>query len=63
MQEKSYHYPTVPEITIIREGIVKLLKNLITNKAAGPDDLAPTILKELSTEIASILQKTFAKSL
>ena len=53
----------MPEITITLEVIVKLLKNLKTNKGAGPDDLAPTVLKELSIEIAPILQKIFAKSL
>ena len=53
----------MPEITVTSEGIVKLLKNLKTNKASGPDNLAPTLLKELSTEIAPILQKIFAKSL
>ena len=51
------------EITITREGIVKLLKNLKTNKAAGLDDLAPTVLKGLSAEIAPVLQKSFTKSL
>ena len=45
MQENTYHYPVMPEITITREGIVKLLKNLKTNKAAGPDALAPTKFK------------------
>ena len=44
----------MPEITITSEGIVK------QNKAASPDDLAPAALKELSTEIAPILQKIFA---
>ena len=39
MQEKSYHYPAMPEITVTREGIVKLLKNSKTNKAAGQGDL------------------------
>ena len=51
------------QITITSDGLVKLLKNLKTSKAAGPYDLAPTVLKELSTEIAPILQKIFAKSL
>ena len=63
MQENSYCYPTMPEITVTSEGIVNFLKNLKTNKASGPDNLAPTLLKELSTEIAPILQKIFAKSL
>ena len=51
-QESGFQYPTMPEIIITREGIIKLLKNLKSHKAAGPDDLAPAVLKELSTEIA-----------
>ena len=58
MQEKSYHYSTITS-----ERIIKLPKNLKTNMAAGPDDLAPTVLKELSIENTSILQKIFAKPL
>ena len=63
MQEKCYHYPAMSEITVTREGIVKRLKNSKTNKAAGQDDLAPTVLKELSTEISPVLQKIFTTSL
>ena len=63
MQENSYHYPNMSQITIVSDGLVKLLKNLKTSKAAGPDDLAPTILKELSTEIAQSILQILAKSL
>ena len=53
----------MPEIIITRDGIIKLLKNLKYHKAAGPDDLAHTVLKELSTEIAPVLQKIYTKSI
>ena len=37
-------------------GILKLLKNLKPNKAAGPDKLKPLLIQELMEEIAPILQ-------
>ena len=62
-QEDSFQYPTMPEIIITRDGIIRLLKNLKSRKAAGPDDLVPAVLKELSTEIAPVLQKIYRKSI
>ena len=62
-QEDSFQYPTMPEIIITRDGIIRLLKNLKSRKAAGPDDLVPAVLKELSTEIAPVLQKIYSKSI
>ena len=53
----------MPDITISVAGIDKLLKNLQPNKAAGPDDLRPTVLKELHHEISPILQVIFQVSL
>ena len=44
----------MPDITVICEGIAKLL-NLNPNKAAGTDEIKPRVLKELATEIAPIL--------
>ena len=48
-------YQTMPDITITCEGIAKLLLNLNPNKADGPDEIKPRVLKELATEIAPIL--------
>ena len=45
------------------QGISKLLKNLHPDKAAGPDEIRPIILKELHAEIAPILQVIFQASL
>ena len=47
----------MPDIIISTVGIDKLLRNLQPNKAAGPDDLKPEVLKELHSEIAPTLQK------
>ena len=44
-------------------GIKKLLDNLKPHKASGPDSIPPTVLKELSNEIAPILQIIFQISL
>jgi hypothetical protein len=53
----------MPDITITCEGIAKLLLNLNPNKAAGPDEIKPRVLKELATEIALILTIIFQISL
>ena len=62
-QSCTPEYPEMPDIIISTAGIDKLLKNLQPNKAAGPDDLKPAVLKELHSEIAPILQKIFQASL
>ena len=39
--------------------VYKLLKNLNPNKAAGPDNITPRVLKELATHVAPILTIIF----
>ena len=56
-------FPTMPDITISTEGITKLLRNLQPDKAAGPDNIKPVLLKELHQEIAPALQVIFQLSL
>jgi hypothetical protein len=56
-------YPTMPEIQVTENGILKLLQNLNPYKAAGPDNIKPIILKTLAPEIAPILTTIFIKSL
>jgi hypothetical protein len=41
----------MPEITITENGVEKLLQNLNPNKACGPDELAPRLLKELAHDL------------
>ena len=50
-------------INISREGVYKLIKNINTNKATGPDIIAGKILKENIETISDILTIIFDKSL
>ena len=50
-------------LEISTNGIEKLLKNLKPDKAAGPDRIKPIVLKELSEQIAPILQVIYTVSL
>jgi hypothetical protein len=54
--------PEMPEISISVEGVDKLLLGLSPNKACGPDEISPRILKELHHEISPILTKIFKLS-
>ena len=45
-------HPPMPSITITVQGVDKLLTGLNPNKAQGPDEISPRLLKELHTEIA-----------
>jgi len=50
-------------ISISKAGVIKLLANLNSSKAAGPDSIRPTVLKELREEIADLITALFQKSL
>ena len=54
-------HPTMPDICISKEGIEKMLLNIKPDKAAGPDSLPATVLKELSHEIAPILELIYCR--
>ena len=51
----------MPEIDL--NGVLKLLANLKPDKAAGPDNIKPVLLKELRSEIAPVFKTIFEKSL
>ena len=53
----------MPQIDISTAGVKKLLDNLKPHKASGPDLIPPSVLKELSSEIAPIPQIIFQISL
>ena len=53
----------MPEIEISVNGVAKLLSNLNSAKAAGPDAIRPIILKELSQAITPVVTAIFQKSL
>ena len=55
------------DIVVSKDGVFKLLKGLNPSKALGPDELHPTVLKELATELGRVLiffsnQLTLVKS-
>ena len=50
------------DIQFTEEKVRNLLNNLNTSKAAGPDDIHPRILKELSNEIAYPILLIFRSS-
>jgi hypothetical protein len=54
--------PPIPDLTLNSNGILKLLRNLNTSKATGPDLLPARILKDTASEIAPILAFIFSKS-
>ena len=56
-------FPVMPEIEISVNGVAKLLSNLNSAKAAGPDAIRPIVLKELSQVIAPVVTAIFQKSL
>ena len=56
-------HPKMPEININPNGVLKLVQGLKPYKAAGPDQIRPLVLKELSAEISPILSHLFQKSL
>ena len=56
-------FPTAPDIHITTEGVLKLLSNLISHKAAGPDQISPRIMKEMADTLAPALTTIFQKSI
>ena len=55
-------FPAMPEISVTKEGVFKLLLKLNPNKATGPDLLPARILKDMANEIAPILTAIFQQS-
>ena len=46
---------SICKITVDQKEVLKLLNNLKTRKASGPDGLSVRVLSECSSEIAAIL--------
>ncbi|MEL7079500.1 MAG: reverse transcriptase family protein, partial [Cyanobacteria bacterium J06582_2] len=55
--------PKMDAINVTSEGVFRLLKNLNGNKAAGPDEIHPKLLGEISSEFTPILTHFFKQSL
>ena len=51
------------DIIIDSYGLLKLLANFKTDKASGPDEIKPIVLKELRNEISPVIQIIFERSL
>ena len=56
----QFHLYTV---TVEPKGVEKLLKGLKSEKAAGPDKISPSILKELADVLCTPLAKLFQNSI
>ena len=61
--EKKHHGPTLDNIEITTEQVIKHIKKLKPGKSAGPDGFHPRVLREIVEEIALPLQVIFSKSL
>ena len=60
MSEKGQSpYSSIPHLNIGVEGVAKQLQNLNPNKASGPDQMSPRLLKTVATEIAPALAFLF----
>ena len=55
--------PQMPDITITTQGVLNLLRGIDVNKPAGPDNLSPRILNELSETLAEAITTIYQKSL
>ena len=42
------------DIAVSKDGVIKLLKSLNPSKALGPNELHPSVLKELATELGPV---------
>ena len=55
--------PCIQDTEIKVEGVLKLLSNLDSHKAAGPDEISSMILKDYATYLAPLLAKIYQASL
>ena len=60
---EKVEFPCIASFNITSDGIQKLLQNLKTHKALGPDELSPQLLKSVAAEVAPILKLIFDSSL
>ncbi|MCP3852899.1 MAG: hypothetical protein GY694_22125, partial [Gammaproteobacteria bacterium] len=61
--DESERLPTMPNIEINYNGILKLLQNINPNKAVGPDQIPGKFLKLCCDEMAFIFQTLFQASI
>lgn len=56
-------YPSIPELNITVEGVYKLLSQLNTKKASGPDNIPNMMLKTCAKELAPAITSIFQQSI
>ena len=56
-------YPPMPDITVTKEGVEKLLKKINQSKACGPDMIPARILRDMAEEISPILATLFQRTI
>ena len=57
------HIESIPSLSIDACGVLGQLRRLNTNKAHGPDELSPQLLKHVAEELASALTIIFQQGL
>ena len=56
-------HPTMPKFEITHNGVYKLISNLKTKKATGPDNIPAILLKNVVAEITPVIVSLFRQSL
>jgi hypothetical protein len=56
-------FPTMPSITVGRNGLLKLLQGLKIHKATGPDEVSCRLLKHIAIQICDVYQLFFQSSI
>ena len=56
-------YSTINDLQVTTKGVEKLLLNLVTHKASGPDQIPNIFLKTTVEQTAPILRALFGQSL
>ena len=56
-------YPEMPNIHVSNAGVLKLLKNVNSHKATGPDGIQTRLLREYAEQISPVLTRVFQMSL
>ena len=59
----SSPFPSVPNLIIHQEGVLKQLNQLNPSKASGPDELPPRLLKTVAEELSPALTVLFQQSI
>jgi hypothetical protein len=61
--EMSPDHELLEEIVVTEQDVKDILKTINTNKAYGPDNISPRLLKEAGPSITAVLVRLFNKSL